>query len=140
VRKNKKLGIAAWLLGLALANILLFCLSHGLTPTFWITFCFVWIAFLSVLIFQLFIWKRMTPADAQALYLSALLVSYVYLVVQIPICVIFALGSSIIPWKAALLIQAVLLILAWIVAIGSLAGNDHIRDVNNRQRNPRTEK
>jgi hypothetical protein len=134
VSKNKKLGIVAWLLALVLANILLFCLSRGLTPTLWITFGFIWLAFLSALIFQLLIWRQITTADEQALHLPALLVSYVYMMIQIPICVIFALGSNGIPWRVALLIQAILLILAWIAEIGSLAGIDHIRKVNGRQK------
>jgi hypothetical protein len=109
-------------------------LSRGLTLTFCITFGFVWLAFLSSLIFQLLAWKRVTNLDAQALHLPALSISYVYMVIQIPLCVIFALGSNAIPWKASLLIHAVLLILVWIAVIGSLAGNDHIQKVNSRQK------
>jgi succinate-acetate transporter protein len=134
VSKDKKLGIAAWALGLVLANVLLFCLSRGLTPTFWITFGFVWLAFLSSLIFQLLAWKRTRNPDEQALHLPALAISYIYMTIQIPLCVIFALGTNVIPWRVMLLIHAVLAILAWIVTIGSLAGNNHIQKVNGRQK------
>lgn len=134
MNRNNKLGIAAWILGLALANVLLFCLSREMTPTLWVTFGFVWLAFLSVLIFQLLVWKQTTDSDTKVLHITALSVSYIYIVIQIPICVVFAIGSGVIPWKAALLIHAVLMILAWLVIIGSLTGNDHVQKVNERQK------
>ena len=130
MNKNKKLGIVAWILGLVLTNVLLFCLSRELTPTFWITFGFAWLAFLSVLIFQLLVWKQIADSDTKVLHITALSVSYIYIVIQIPLCLVFAIGSGVIPWKAALLIQAVLMILAWLVIIGSLTGNDHVQKVN----------
>jgi hypothetical protein len=132
--KSKKIGIAAWTLGLIWANVFLFCLGRGFTPTFWITFGFVWLAFLSSLIFQILVWKAMTNPDEKALHIPVLSVSYGYMLIQILLCVIFSLGSNVIPWKVTILVHAVLLILAWIAAIGSVAGNDHIRKVNNRQK------
>jgi len=49
--------------------------------------------------------------------------------------VILALGSGVISWKAVFLICAILLVLMWIAIIGSLAGNDHVRKVSDRQKN-----
>ncbi len=135
MNRNNKLGIAAWILGLVLANVLLFCLSREMTPTLWVTFGFVWFAFLSVLIFQLLVWKQIADSDTKVLHITALSVSYIYIVIQIPLCAVFAIGSGVIPWKAALLIHAVLMILAWLVIIGSLTGNDHVQKVDERQKN-----
>lgn len=132
VNKNKKMGLAVWALGLVLANALLFCLSRELTMTVWITFGFVWLAFLSAIALQLLVWKRNADLDEQILHIPALIISYIYMIVQIPICVIFALGAVVIPWKVTLLVQIILLVLAWFAAIGSLAGNDHIKRVNGR--------
>ena len=75
MRKNRKIGLIAWLLGLALANVLLFSLNQGLTPTFWITFVFVWIAFISVIVVQTMVWKKATSPNEQFLRMPAITIS-----------------------------------------------------------------
>lgn len=136
---NKKIGVAVWLLALALANLLLFVLERGMTPTFWIAFTFVWVAFLSTLIFQLYLAKQSKTPDDGFLHIPAFTVSLAYEFVQILISIIFALGSAAIPAKIALLIQGVLLIAAWAAALLSLGGNEHIQKVNGRQKDHHTE-
>lgn len=136
---NKKIGVAVWALGLALSNLLLFVLEKGMTATFWITFVFVWLAFLSSLIFQLWAAKRFKTSDGGFLHIPAILMSLIYEAIQIGICVIFALGSTLIPSKLALLIHGVLLIITWALVLLSLGGNDHIKKVNGRQKSHHTE-
>lgn len=130
---SKKICAAVWLLGLALANLLLFALERAMTPTFWITLAFVWVAFLSSLGFQLYLAKQSKTPDDGLLHIPAFVVSLVYEIAQLPISVIFALGSVAISPKAALLVQGLLLIAAWAAALLSLGGNDHIKKVNSRQ-------
>ncbi len=136
---SKKIVVTVWLLGLALANLLLFVLERGMTPTFWITLVFVWVTFLSTLVFQIYLAKQSQTPDDGFLHIPAFMVSLIYAVAQIPISIIFALGSAEIPAKVALLIQGVLLIAAWAVALLSLGGNDHIQKVNSRQKDHHTE-
>jgi len=136
---DKKIAIAVWALALALANILLFALAQSMTPTFWITLAFIWAAFISSLIFQ---WRMLeiskTPDDG-FLHIPALVISLIYELIQIPMAIIFVLGSAVIPWKAALLIQGALLIVAWTVALLGLGGNEHITKVNSRQKDHHAE-
>lgn len=136
---SKKIAVAVWLLGLALANLLLFVLERGMTPTFWITLAFVWVAFLSALVFQIYLAKQSQTPDDGFLHIPAFMVSLIYAVAQIPISIIFALGSATIPAKEALLVQGILLIAVWAVALLSLGGNDHIQKVNSRQKDHHTE-
>lgn len=136
---SKKIGIGVWALGLALSNLLLFVLEKGMTATFWITLAFVWVAFLSALVFQLLIAGKSKTPDDGFLHFPAFLISLFYEFVQIPLCIIFALGSAVIPEKAALLIHGVLLIVIWAVALLSLGGNEHIQKVNDRQKDYHTE-
>lgn len=136
---DKKIAIAVWFLALALANILLFALAQSMTPTFWITLVFVWAAFLSSLIFQWRMLKVSKTPDDGFLYIPAFVISLIYELIQIPMAIIFGLGSAVISWKAALLIQGVLLVVAWASALLSLGGNDHIRKVNSRQKDHHTE-
>lgn len=137
--KNKIIGIAISILGLVLSLVFMFCLQKGLTATFWITLAFVCVAFISALVFQLIEWNGKNTADEQFLYLPAITVSFVYVVVQFPICIVFALGSEVIPYKVAILVNAVVLVSAWGAALSSLAGNDHIKKVNSRQKDHHTE-
>lgn len=136
---SKKIGVILWALGLALANLLLFVLEKGMTATFWITVGFVWTAFVSDLAFQLLIVRKTQTPDDSFLHMPAFLVMTLYELAQIPVCVIFALGSSVIPGKVALLVQGVLLIAAWAISLLSLVGNDHIKKVNSRQKDHHTE-
>lgn len=132
---DKKIAIAVWALALALANILLFTLVQSMTPTFWITLAFVWVAFLSSLIFQWRVLKASKTLDDGFLHIPALVISLIYELIQIPMAIIFALGSAVISWKAALLIQSVLLVVAWAAVLLSLGGNEHIKTVDDRQKN-----
>lgn len=136
---SKKIGVAVWTLGLALSNLLLFVLEKGMTATFWITLAFMWVAFLSALVLQLLIAKKSKTPDDGFLHLPAFLVSLFYEIIQIPLCIIFTLGSAVISEKAALLIHGVLLIVVWAVALLSLGGNEHIQKVNGRQKDHHTE-
>ncbi len=132
---SKKIFLAVWALGLALVNVLLFTLSQSMTATVWITLAFVWLAFLSTLAFQFLAAKKSKTPDDAFLRIPALAAFIVYEVLQIPVCLIFALGATTIPAKAAFLTQAVLLIVAWAAILLSLGGNDHIKKVNSRQKN-----
>lgn len=133
--KNKIIGIAIWALGIVLSMVLMFCLEHGMTSTFWITLGFVIVAFVSALLFQIAVWKNNDSLDSRFVHIPAMLVSSVYMIIQIPICIVFSLGSSRIPYKIAILVNAIILIVAWIINLMSVAGNDHIKKVNDRQKN-----
>lgn len=135
MNKNKILGISIWFLGLVLSMVLMFCLEQGMTPTFWITFCFIIVAFVSALFFQMMVWKSNISLDSNFIHIPAMIVSSVYVIVQIPIGIIFSLRSSSISVKIAILINATILIIAWIINLMSIVGNEHISKVNDRQRN-----
>lgn len=136
---NKKLGIIIWGLCLVLAMILLFCLERGLTTTFWVTLGFVCAAFLSALVFQILTWKSTNTLDKQVLHFSGILLSNIYVLIQLPICIVFSLGSNSIPFKASIIINAIIFIAAWVLILSSLVGNDHIERVNSRQKDHHVE-
>lgn len=137
--KDKKLGIFIWLLSFMLAMVLMFCLERGETATFWVAFGFVCFAFVSTLLFHFVLWKEATTTDKLFIRLSPIAVSSIYMIAQIPIGVIFSLGSASIPYKATLLVNAVVCIISWIFILSSLVGNDHIEKVNSRQKDHHTE-
>jgi len=139
MNKNRVIGIVIWILGLILSMVFMFGLEQGMTPTFWVTFGFIIVAFVSTLIFQLLVWKSNDTIDNQFIHTPALLVSVGYIIMQIPLSIVFSVGSSFIPVKVTILLNAIILIIAWIIILGSVEGNDHIRKVNGRQKNHHTE-
>ena len=131
--KNKLLGIISWFLCLMLCLVLLFSLNRGLTATFWVTVASVAVAFISGLIFQLEVWKKVETLDGKFLHIPALTFSMLYMAAQIPVSIIFALCSQLLSYKTAILANAVLLIIAWLLVLGSMVGNGYIGKVNSRQ-------
>lgn len=130
----KKL-FAMWALGLLLSNVLLFTLANTLNVTFWLSFAFVLLAYVAVLILWLHMTKDAKETDAQFLNLPTLTVSLAYLGCQIPLAIVFSLGASSIAPRIAFLIHAIILIVSWVLMIGGMAGNHHIEKVNSRQKN-----
>lgn len=133
--KNRNIGIGIWGLSFILANLLLFVLENGKTITFWITAIFVWTGFVLSLLFQILIWKKMANRDDYFLHIPAITISYIYMVVQIPVSVIFSMGSNMISSRIAIIINAIIFVIAWAALLGSFVGNNHIRKVNSRQKN-----
>lgn len=135
---SKKIALAVWVLALLLFMVLLFTLNQGMTVSFWITFTFILIAFCSTLFFQCGLVRGTQSPDDRFLQFPSALISGVYVAAQIPLCIVLSLCSDIVSWKVTLLVHAIILILAWILTLGGLAGNDYIRKVNSRQKNHHT--
>lgn len=133
MQNNKKLGLFAWGIGFGLSNLLLFCLNTGYTASFWCTFIFVWVASISSLFFQAKSWRQKNKPRESLLHISLLIIAIGYMVIQIPVCIVMSLLSSLISLKAAILINGIICVIAWLMGIGSLVGNNHIDKVNMRQ-------
>ena len=139
MKNSRFIGILAWFLTLLLANILLFCLTKQINGTIIATAIFIEIAFVSSLIFLFTILHKKKSIDDKFLSIPAIVVLIGYIFIQLPICIISALASSIIPYKVAILFNAILLIIAWLVFLGSIVENDHIKSVNKRQKDHHVE-
>lgn len=131
---TKKISILIWMLVLVLSNTLLFLLEQGMTATFWIAAIFLWVAFISTLIFQIYVWRKIISPEDSILYLPSITISIIYESLQIPLCIIFSIWSNVIPYKVTILVHVIALILAWILILASITGNDHVQNVNGRQK------
>ncbi|MCD7738593.1 MAG: hypothetical protein LUH58_06085 [Lachnospiraceae bacterium] len=130
---DKKLRTVVWLLYAALLQVILFCTTKALSPTFWITYIFIWVACLSVLFV-----KRMSIEQEKYLRISFIVLEVIYLLIQIPIGVVFSLGANVISYKTAILVNVLILVVFWILMAGSLYGSSHIQNVEGRQENHQT--
>lgn len=135
MNKNKIIGILSWILALSLNNVLLFLLAKETTTTFWVTAGFIWFAFISSLIFQWLIWDGGKYLDEHFLHISPIAISYIYIGLQFPICIFFALGASTIHYGVSVLVNTLVLVCFWMLILGTLSGNTQIQNVNQRQKN-----
>ncbi len=136
---NRKIFTAITFLVLILINSLFFLLEHGLTATFWITFTFVWVAFISSYSFQMLFWHKLQTPEKGFLLLSSFTVTIIYELIQFPICILFTLQSNSIPSKITILVNIIILIVSWILTLGGLLGSNYIQKINARKSNHRTE-
>lgn len=129
---NRKLGVMIWVLWVVLINIVMFCITKEYTVTYWMTYIFMMIAFIFLLIFQLVLWhKKSIDGYLKMLPMG---ISYIYIVLQTLISIVIALMGSAISYKVALVLNATVLLVAWSCIIFSLIGNDHINKINKRQK------
>ncbi len=129
---NKKLGLMAWLIYALVINVLMFLIANHYTATFWVNFIFVMLALVTVLVFQYLVWR---DGKTEAFFkISPIIVSYVYLFVQLPLGILFSWGEIVIPFKVVLIVHLIVMATAWIFIIGGYAGNEHSDKVNSRQK------
>ncbi len=136
---KKIIGIVIWALVFALSLILLFILAKEINTAVITTCIFDVIAFVGAGIFLMAVMRKDSTPDDNFLHLPAAVVSCVYMIIQIIICVVFALMSLTIPFKAVLLVNLVIAIICWIIMLCSIAGIGHIQKVNSRQKDHHTE-
>ena len=139
MNKNYVYALSIWGLSFLLVLVLMLVFQKGLTPTFWITLAFVCIAFVSTLSCQNMAWNGKKTMESQFMKLPSIAISGIYMAAQIPLGLVFSLGATSISSKSALLVNAAVLIIAWIGIISGISGNDYIQKVNSRQKNHHTE-
>ena len=134
MKNNKKLSFLAWGLWLALLNLFSFLLCEKFTFSFWCTFVFMWIAALTSLIFIIKTYTPQNKPKESILHISLLMIAIGYMLVQSLLSIVLIIVSSYISWETSLLINSVICVLAWLLGIGALLGNDHIEKVNEQQK------
>ena len=137
MRLNKKVGIVVWLLCLALAIFLLLILPDEYSTSIWITLVFTVIAFASQLIMWLSMFKTKESPEGVFYKTPSMTISSIYLVIQVIICMVTALTN--IGTKGVLIVNFVVLILAWIILFMLSASSDHAKRIDSRQKDHHTE-
>ena len=135
MNNNRKLGMIAEILEFILCIAILLVINKGFLATLWITLAFVCFAFVSTIVFQLCVWNKMKATKNHVLYIPAITVSSIYLILQIPVCIVFALCSESVFPQLCIMVNLILFVLNWALVIACLAGNDHIQRVNSRHKN-----
>lgn len=118
-----------------LSVAVLFLFSKEMTAISWITLGFVVFAYVSVMLFQLNLWKQSTDKDSLSYRIPGMTALTIYLVIQIPLCLIMGIEASSISVKTGCLVNCIVAVVCWILIISGVTGNDHAERVNSRQKN-----
>lgn len=124
---------------LLLALTLLFTLSGSMTAASWITLGFAVFSFLSSILFQTLIWNSFDDKDSLSYKIPGIAFSNIYIVLQVPICLLMGLNSTGFSIKTTVLFNGILAIICWILIVGSITGTSHARKVNSRQKDHHVE-
>ncbi len=130
--KQKILGLAVWMVGLALCHVFLWMLPGEKNNAAVLTEVFIWIAFVSQLVLWLRIWKKPKTAEEQFLLTPLLFFSGFYLAGEMVLCLVFGF------WAASLSLTAIVnvvwsLLMAAVLAF-SLIGQGHAEKMHRRQK------
>lgn len=138
MKKRKTIGISIWLLMFVLSLVLLFIIPKEYSYSIWITVGFDVIGFVSQLLLWIVLFKGITDTDDAFYVVPTMTVSSVYLGIQLVVCIFIAVLGSKVSIRTTLILNIVLLILAWVIILLLAFGRDHAQKVDSRQKNHHT--
>lgn len=126
----KKAGLTAalWLLGFAAEAALLLFLTPVYTAVTWIALAFTAAAWLS----QALLWRKGGDVQNRFFCYPGMTVSAGYLLAQLVICCVFARVPVTV--KTAVFVNLLVLLIAWMLIVGTALAREHIEKVDRRQR------
>lgn len=132
---NKLLSFIIGLFSMAVVVAIMFCLAESNTSTFWIALSFSMFSIIASIIFQQVLLTRNAEKEMKILAIPGITISAIYIIAQIPMGIVFALGANSISYKITVLVNVIVLAAFWIIILSSVAGNNHIKSVDDRQKN-----
>ena len=137
--KSKIIKCVIWFLAFALSVFLLLVIPSSYSQSIWVTLVFDVIAFVSQLILLLTIFNR--PVGAKGVFnrYPTMLVSSLYLIVEFIICIVMAVMGSSIPFKMSLIINFIVMVIAWIILLMMILSKDHVERIDSRQKDHHVE-
>ena len=137
--KSKIFKFIIWFLTFVLSVFLLLMIPNSYSYSIWVTLVFDTIAFVSQLVLWLTIFNR--PVGAKGVFnrYPTMIISSTYLAVEFMICVIVAVAGSSISFKIALIINFIIMVMAWIILLIMILSKDYIERLDNRQKDHHVE-
>ncbi len=132
MKSNKLLSGALWAIGLAAECGLLLCLARAYTAAVWITLGFTLFAFVSQLVLWLYLWRGAGTADGVFFRMPAFMLSALYMLLQLIPCLVFPFWQA--SARLAVLLNAALAVVMWVLLLLSLLAKNHIAHVDGRQK------
>lgn len=137
--KSKIIKCVIWFLAFALSVFLLLVIPNSYSQSIWVTLVFDTIAFVSQLVLWLTIFNR--PIGAKGVFnrYPTMLISSLYLVIEFIICVIVAVAGSSISFKMSLIINFIIMVVAWIILLMMILSKNHVERIDSRQKDHHVE-
>lgn len=136
---GKKALLILWGLIFTLTLILLFFIPEQITSVTFVFLVFDCFGFVALLIF----WIRLMRGEQNAKdvfgHFPAVVVSCVYLLILFVLSILCGLSPSLFSVKSSVLINIIIMVIAWIVLVALLGAKGHIQRVDSRQRDHRIE-
>ena len=137
--KNRKLGIVIWAIAFALSVFLTLIIPAHYSSSIFAVLTFDVIAFISVLILWINLFKNAkTPGNT--FYVSpALTISTAYLAIQLILCIVVGLMVDTISFKMTLVLNVVIMAVVWFLILSTIITKDHSQRVDSRQKDHHVE-
>ena len=139
MRKTRLISITVWFLIFVLSVFLLLIIPNSYSQSIWVTLAFDIIAFVSQLIFCLAIFNKVDSPKGIFNRYPTLLVSIAYIGVQFLICIVTAFTATLMSFKASLIINFIVMILAWVVILLLVLSKNHVERIDSRQKDHHVE-
>lgn len=137
--RNRKLGIALWAIAFALSVFLTLIIPAHYCSSIFVTLTFDVIAYISVLILWINLFRNTNTPDDAFYNSPAITISTVYLAIQLILCIVVGLIVDTITFKMILILNVVLMAVAWFLILSTIITKGHVQRVDARQKNHHVE-
>ena len=131
--KGKIITICIWALIFILSIFFLLVIPSEYTDSIWVTLSFNTIAFISQLILWCVLFSKYKQRDTFYFYPTAI-ISSLYIIVECALCIITAFCAKLISFKVSLIINFIVMIIAWIVILITITSRDYIEKIDENQK------
>lgn len=137
--RNRKLGIAIWAIAFALSVFLTLIIPAHYSDNVFATLAFDGIAFISVLILWINLFKNAKTPDDTFYVSPAMTISTAYLAIQLILCFTVGLMVDTISFKMTLILNVVLMAIVWFLILSTIITKGHAQRVDSRQKDHHVE-
>lgn len=134
MEKYKIIKIIIWFLAFALSIFLLLIIPSNYSQSIWVALVFDTTAFVSQLILWLTAFRGASGEKATFNRYPMMMVSIIYLSVELAICIATALMGTSLSFKASLIINFIVMIVAWIILLMMILSKNHIERIDTQQK------
>lgn len=137
--KSNIIRFVIWFLSFTLSVIVLLVIPNSYNQSILTTLVFDAIAFVSQLVLWLTIFNK--PIGAKGIFnrYPTMLISLIYLAIEFIVCVIVAVAGTSIPFKTTLIINFIIMVIAWIVILMMILSKDYVERIDSRQKDHHVE-
>ena len=137
--KSRTTRIIVWLLCFALSVFLLFIIPNEFTQAMWVTLIFDVIAFVSQMILWMTVLGQVSESKGVFNRYPMMMVSIFYMMAELVMCIITPVIGTSLSMKTSLIINFVIMVIAWIIIVLLISSKNHVERLGSRQKDHHVE-